>query len=136
MFGIVCAPELFQKTMEQILSGCDGCFVFIDDILVYGADQLEHDLRLKLVLETLDRNCVSLNQEKCIFSVDELNFLRHRLTTTGIMPSLYKLEAIRRFREPATAEEVRSFLGLVNYVGKFIPERSEFRLENRTERRI
>lgn len=121
MFGITCAPELFQKIMEQILSGCEGCFNFIDDIIVYGADKEEHDKRLAAVLETLSKNEVTLNQEKCIYGVSKLKFLGHNLSADGITPDSDKLESIRKFREPTTGEEVRSFLGLVNYVGKFIP---------------
>lgn len=122
MFGISCAPELFQKTMEQVLSGCEGCFNFIDDVIVFGADKNEHDQRLMIVRKTLKENEVTLNEDKCIYGVNELKFLGHILSASGITPDSDKLEAIRTFREPATGEEVRSFLGLVNYVGKFIPD--------------
>lgn len=50
LFGINCAPEYFQKSMEQILSGCEGCLIYIDDVIVYGSDREEHDLRLQEVL--------------------------------------------------------------------------------------
>lgn len=121
MFGITCAPELFQKNMEQILCGCCGCVNFIDDILVFGATREEHDVRLRLVQERLREYEVELNGEKCIYGVEEIQFLGHRLSATGIRPSISKVDAVKCFREPTTAEEVRSFLGLVNFVGKFIP---------------
>lgn len=121
MFGINCAPELFQKIMEQILSGCDGCVNFIDDIVVFGSDKQEHDIRLKTVRDKLKEMNVMLNDIKCVYGVRELKFLGHILSADGIKPDIDKLESIRNFREPRTAEEIRSFLGLVNYVGKFIP---------------
>lgn len=121
MFGISCAPEIFQKLMEQILSGCDGCLNFIDDIIVFGEDEKEHDERLTRAKEALERNGVTLNDEKCVYGVDEVKFLGHTLSAKGVNADSDKLEAIRNFREPATGEEVRSFLGLVNYIGKFIP---------------
>lgn len=121
MFGINCAPELFQKSMEQVLSGCDGCFNFIDDVLVFGSDQKEHDLRLENVLLRLKERNVALNETKCIYGVTETDFLGHVLSKDGIKPGLDKMESIRNFREPRTVEEIRSFLGLVNYVGRFIP---------------
>ncbi|XP_055525274.1 uncharacterized protein K02A2.6-like isoform X2 [Wyeomyia smithii] len=122
MFGISCAPELFQKIMEQILSGCDGCVVFIDDVLVFGADQAEHDLRLKMVRQRLQEWNVVLNEGKCVYGVPEMKFLGHVLSADGIKPDTDKLEAIRCFREPKSGEELRSFIGLVNYLGKFIPD--------------
>lgn len=121
MFGINCAPELFQKTMEQVLSGCDGCLVFIDDVIVHGSDQKEHDMRLEKVLGKLDAWNVVLNEGKCIYGVSEMKVLGHVLSADGIKPDVDKLESIRRFREPKSGEEVRSFLGLVNYLSKFIP---------------
>lgn len=121
MFGISCAPEIFQKLMEQILSGCDGCLNFIDDDIVFGQDQRERDERLSAAQKALKENGVTLNDEKCIYGVSKVKFLGHTLSGKGVTADSDKLESIRNFRKPATGEEVRSFLGLVNYVGKFIP---------------
>lgn len=107
--------------MEQILNGCNGSVNFIDDILVYGASQEEHSARLQQVLDRLRKYEVTLNKSKCTFGVEELDFLGHRLSAAGVRPTLDKVNAVKQFREPTTAEEVRSFLGLVNFVGKFIP---------------
>lgn len=107
--------------MEQILSGCEGCLNFSDDIIIFGATKTEHDSRLKVVLDRLREYNVLLNEEKCIYGAEAIQFLGHRLSAQGIKPAIDKVLAIKKFREPQTAEEVRSFLGLVNYVGKFIP---------------
>lgn len=108
--------------MEQVLSGCDGCLNFIDDVIVYGSNQKEHDERLEKVLRRFRQMNVTLNDSKCIYGVTELQFLGHILSEKGVRPDIDKLESIRNFREPKSGEEVRSFLGLVNYVGKFIPD--------------
>lgn len=121
MFGINCAPEIFQKIMEQILNGCNGCFVYIDDIIIFGSTKEIHDEHLKKVLHRLKEFNVALNKEKCSFALSEIRFLGHNLSAAGIKPTNDKIIAIKQFREPNTAEEVRSFLGLVNFVGKFIP---------------
>lgn len=121
MFGIACAPEIFQKVLEQILAGCEGCLNYMDDIIVY-ADTMEHlNERVQKVMKRLKEYNVQLNQEKCIFGAKELVFLGHKLSAEGIKPTHDKVESIRNFRQPANAEEVRSFLGLVNFVGQFIP---------------
>lgn len=121
MFGITCAPELFQKIMEQILAGCEGCLNYIDDITLYGETLKQINLRVAKVLSALNDYNVVLNKDKCIFGVSELEFLGHKLSANGIKPIHSKLDAIKLFRQPSTAEEVRSFLGLVNFTGKFIP---------------
>ncbi|XP_055858008.1 uncharacterized protein K02A2.6-like [Episyrphus balteatus] len=121
MFGIACAPELFQKIMEQILVGCKGCLNYMDDIIIYG-ETIEHlNKRVAKVLETLKSHNVMLNRAKCIFGVTELEFLGHKLSACGIAPTQSKVEAVKNFRCPSSVAEVRSFLGLVNFVGKFIP---------------
>lgn len=121
MFGITCAPEIFQKLMEQILIGCEGVISYIDDIVVYAPTKEIHDVRLRKVLDRIREYNITLNKEKCRFGVQEIEFYGHILSMSGIKPKHDKVQAVKEFRTPVSAEEVRSFLGLVNYVGKFIP---------------
>lgn len=122
MFGISCAPEIFQKTIEQILKDCDGFFVYIDDILIYAENEEQHDKRLKSIKNKLSEYNVVLNENKCKIKIPEIEFLGHRISKNGVKPTLSKIDAVQRFREPKSVEEVRSFLGLINYVSRFIPD--------------
>lgn len=122
LFGISCAPEIFQRLLEQILNGCEGCFNYIDDILVFGDTKGQHDIRLGKVLERLKSYDITLNNEKCVYAATSVKFLGHQLSSEGIKPCHDKVASIKQFREPRTTEETRSFLGLVNYVAKFIPD--------------
>lgn len=128
MFGINCAPEIFQRIMTEMLAGIDGVIVYIDDIVVAGRTLEEHDSRLNQVLSVLTQNNARLNQQKCVFRVKELEILGFKVSGLGISPTDEKISAIKNFRCPETKEEVRSFLGLVNFVGHFIPQ-----LSTRTE---
>jgi hypothetical protein len=80
MFGINNAPELFQKTMERLLMGCENMLVYLDDILVYGKSREEHDRSLKKVLERLEKHNVQLNQEKSLLRKTRIKFLGHDLS--------------------------------------------------------
>lgn len=64
---------------------------------------------------------MELNWDKCMFKVKELEFLGHNVTADGIHPSKVKTDAILSFRDPKNEAEIRSFLGLANYMNKFIP---------------
>ncbi|XP_058828130.1 uncharacterized protein K02A2.6-like [Topomyia yanbarensis] len=122
MYGIVIAPEIFQRILEQILSRCSkNTANFIDDILIFGKTESEHDAALELVLYTLKDYGVLLNQKKCVFKVEKLDFLGHTLSSQSIQPAQDKVVAIQKFRLPSCPEEVRSFLGLVTYIGRFLP---------------
>ncbi|XP_047991724.1 uncharacterized protein K02A2.6-like isoform X2 [Leguminivora glycinivorella] len=124
MFGITCAPEIFQKTIEKLLLGCEGVINFMDDILVYGRDKEEHDTRLQQVTNVLKENNVVLKEEKCIIGVTKVHFLGHELSAEGVRPLQKYLSAIQQFRSPKTVGELQSFMGLVNYVGRWIPNLS------------
>lgn len=122
MFGIACAPELFQKILEKMLIKCEGIINFIDDILIWGSSEEEHDLRLSKVLEVLRENNVLLNEDKCTYKVTEVNFLGHVLTPVGVKPLPKYINSIQEFRVPKTIEELQSLLGLANYINKWMPK--------------
>ncbi|XP_062554188.1 uncharacterized protein K02A2.6 isoform X1 [Armigeres subalbatus] len=124
MFGINCAPEIFQRIMSEMLAGIEGVIVYIDDIVIAGSTIAEHDARLAEVLEVLKENNVKLNDAKCLYRVKELEILGFKVDALRISPFNDKVEALRTFRQPETKEEARSFLGLVNFVGHFIPNLS------------
>lgn len=128
MFGINCAPEIFQRIMTEMLEDIEGVIVYIDDVVVSGRTKEEHDQRLQQVLEVLERNNAMLNKSKCVVGVEKLEILGFEVSASGISPSEEKISAIKSFRLPSSKEEVRSFLGLINFVGQFIPN-----LSTRTE---
>lgn len=122
MFGFSCAPEQFQKTFEQILAPHPQCLNFLDDIIVFTETEGQHDTALRAVLDTLKRHGVLLNEAKSVYKVTQIEFLGHVFDSTGVRPIESRVEAIQSFRAPQSKEELRSFLGLVNYVGSFIPD--------------
>lgn len=119
-FGLVSAPEIFQKVMEEILAGCQGTVCYLDDIYVEGENLEQHNTRLNKVYERLQSRGVVLNHDKCVIGVPEVQFLGHIISLNGIRPSPSKIEALVSFRRPVNSAEVKSFLGLANYMNKFI----------------
>jgi len=83
-FGISSAPEYFQKRMDKELSGIEGVKCRMDDILVIGRDQAEHDLRLKQVLDRLVERTLALNLGKCLFSQTRLQYLGQIIDSEGV----------------------------------------------------
>ncbi|XP_055614705.1 uncharacterized protein LOC129761032 [Uranotaenia lowii] len=122
LFGINYAPEFFQSLMESILAECKNTVVFIDDIVVWGATETEHDDAVKTTLAALTNKGIALNVNKCRFKQREIDFLGHKLSGIGVAPADSKVKSILQCRPPQTKEELRSFLGLVTYVAKFIPD--------------
>lgn len=128
MFGVNSAPEIFQRTLEGLLACCKNCLNYIDDVIVFGSTVDENDKSVKEVLYILRENNLALNEDKCVWKAQKLKFLGHIISQKGFTADPEKIRVITDFRAPTNKEEVRSFLGLITYVGKFIPD-----LANATE---
>ena len=124
-FGISSAPELFQKRINLILEGLEGVVCQIDDILVFGKDQEEHQRRLAKVLERLESANVTLNSNKCEFNKTSVKFLGYVIDHNGVRPDPDKTEAICRMEPPKSVSDLRRFLGMVNQMGRFSPNIAE-----------
>ena len=125
-FGIS-APEHFQKRMNEILSGLPGALCLIDDILIYGSTQAEHDKILQAVLEHIQSAGVTLNKENVNLVKQLSNFL---VTSSAlryvISPDPQKTIAAKNMKQPLNVSELCRFLGMVNQLGKFSPNIGEF----------
>jgi len=124
-FGISSAREHFQERMDKELSGIDGVKCRMDDILVMGKDQAEHDLQLKQVLHSVVERRLTLNLEKYLFSQSRLQHLGQILDIQGVRKDPSKIKAIEGMAEPKDTKDLRRFLGLVNHLMKFCPNLAE-----------
>ena len=124
-FGISSAPKYFQKRMDKELSGKEGVKFRMDDILVIGRDQAQHDQRLKQVLDRLAQRKLMPNLEKCSFSQSRMQYLGQIIDSEGIRKHLSKVKAIADMAEPQDIASLRHFLGLVNHLMKFCPNLAE-----------
>ena len=118
-YGISSGSEKFQKSMSQILEGLEGVQCNIDDVLIHAATQSQHDTVLQQVLERLSTAGVTLNSAKCEFNTKQIKFLGHIISPEGIRPDPEKVSAVTDMPPPKNVPEVRTFLGMVNHLGKF-----------------
>ena len=111
--------------MNRILEGMEGKLCHMDDVLIYGADQAEHDSHLRAVLERLQTAGVTLNAQKCIFNKRRTRFLGHIIDGNGIHPDPQKLSAVLQMERPKNVTDVRHFMEMANQLGKFSPNVAE-----------
>ncbi|KAK7901534.1 hypothetical protein WMY93_018303 [Mugilogobius chulae] len=120
-FGVASAPAIFQRTMESLLSGIPLVAVYLDDILVSGVDKADHLKNLDTVLTRLEEAGLRLRRNKCTFLQDEVEYLGYRVDAHGLHPLDKKVKAIQEAPAPTNVTELKSFLGLLNYYNKFLP---------------
>ncbi|KAJ8333804.1 hypothetical protein SKAU_G00411230 [Synaphobranchus kaupii] len=120
-YGLSSAPSAFQKMMATILQGLPGVQNYLDDVIIYGATADEHDRKLKAVLRSLKDAGLQLNDDKCHFNQTSLRFLGHSVSAQGILPDKDHIEAVLNAPALADAAALRSFLGLVSWYSKFLP---------------
>ncbi|XP_061584204.1 LOW QUALITY PROTEIN: uncharacterized protein K02A2.6-like [Cololabis saira] len=123
-FGVSSSPAIFQRIMEGILRGIPHCSVFLDDILLSGPTETEHLKTLEEVLQRIEDHGLRLKRQKCSFLQNEVMYLGHMIDRNGLRPVTEKMAAIKDAPTPKTVSELKSYLGLLNYYHRFLPNLS------------
>jgi hypothetical protein len=93
-YGINSASEVFHSKIRQLLEDLEGVDSFIDDVIVWGATEHEHDTRLKRLLERARHVGIRFNRDKCEFRVPEVTYLGHTFNAEGVKIDHKKLKAL------------------------------------------
>ncbi len=120
-FGIASSPAIFQSIMDKVLNGLSGTVWYIDDILVTGKDNDEHLKNLEELFIRLEKFGFRARSDKCSFMQNSIQYLGHFIDRLGVRPIQKKVDAIADMPEPQNVGMLESFIGLINYYGKFIP---------------
>ena len=121
IFGMSAAAELYQKEIEIALTGLPGVKNISDDIIIGGKDENELLQRMEQTFSRLREKQLTINRKKCEFLKDEITYMGHKLSANGISPDKTKINTITALNAPQNVKELRSFLGMITYCAKFIP---------------
>jgi hypothetical protein len=126
-FGLTNAPAHFMYLMNLVfMSELDNfVVVFIDDILVYSKNMEEHEEHLRIVLQRLQEHQLYAKFSKCEFWIDEVPFLGHVMSPKRIVVDVGKVRDVVDWKPPTIVHQVRSFVGLVGYYQRLIPNFSK-----------
>ena len=130
-FGIKSAPEVWQRKMREHIEGLKGVEVIADDFVIVGYGdtptewQADHDRNVRAFLDRCRERTLKLNKNKARLKQHEIPFIGHILTPQGLKPDPCKVKAIVDMPDPTDAQSLRRFLGMVNYLAKFLPRLSE-----------
>ena len=119
MYGPNAAPAIWQRYVDCLFQGMEGVKVFMDDVRVTGSNNLTHFETLREFFKKCKEHGLKLNLKKSKFFQDEIEFLGHKIDSQGIHKTNEKISAIVNAHVPKNVHEVKSFLGLVTFYGKF-----------------
>lgn len=121
-FGLSNALSTLQALMNEVFVDYLGKFilVFFDDILVYNKSWQDHIKHLEATLKKLLQHELLAKREKCAFALNKIHYLGHIFSAEGVSMDREKIEAILDWPIPKTIKQIRGFLGVAGYYGKFI----------------
>ena len=119
-YGLASASSVFQRMMHKIFKDVKGVSYFQDDILIHAKDQEEHDKLLHTVFARIKENGLTVQRDKCKFNQSAVDYLGHTVTPDGIKPRESLVTAVVDAPAPQNKEQLRSFLGLCEYMSKFV----------------
>ena len=103
----------YSRNEYQHFENVSGVETDIDDILIWGTTEAEHNKRLERVLKKCAKLNVTLNKEKCTFQVESVKYLGNVITASGVKPDPAKVRAIMNMPPPADRKDVERLLGTV-----------------------
>ena len=124
-FGLAVSAEIFQRKLLQVFENHQGIICIADDIVIHGKNEEEHDENMKNFIECCERAGVHLNKDKMIMQVDSISFMGYQITKEGLKVDPSKVTAIKHAPASENVGQIRSFLGAVNYLSRFVPHMSE-----------
>lgn len=125
-FGLTNAPRTFQKSMKRMFDDLDYVKVFLDDLLIHSANDEQHFLHLKTVMDRLLDNNIKINFEKSTFCKREVTYLGRIISKEGIRADLsrFKKHEEEILVTPKNKKGLQRILGIINWYRSFLPKLS------------
>ena len=118
-FGMKNAPATFQRMVNGVIRGLEGCDAYIDDLVIYSDSWEDHIQLLQKFFSRLRGAHLTVNLSKSEFCRARVKFLGHIVGQGEVAPVVSKVEAILKFPTPVDKREIMRFLGMAGYYRKF-----------------
>jgi transposase InsO family protein len=120
-YGTSPSAAIFQRTLDNLLRDVPNTAVYIDDIILAAEDEAKMLHLIDTVLAKLEAAGLRLNKTKCSFMQPAVTYLAHVIDKDGLHPTKDKVTAIVDAPPPTDVATLRSFIGLITFYAKFIP---------------
>ena len=124
-FGLIMSQDVFQQKMDMILESCPGTLGIADDVAVFGRSEVEHDDNLHNLMKVSREHGLVYNSKKCAIKTPQISFFGTIYDEKGAHPDPKKVEDIQMLPTPESATQLQEFLGIITYMGSFVPNLSQ-----------
>ena len=118
-FGMKNSPATFQRLVNTVISGLDGCDAYIDDVIIHNNTFEDHLQSIRSLFDRLSDANLTINLSKSAFCHAVVTFLGHEVGRGKVMPIEAKIKAISEFPIPDGKKQLMRFLGMAGYYRKF-----------------
>jgi transposase InsO family protein len=121
-FGLTNGPAVFQRYINEAFMEFIDDFLtaYLDDLLIYSENELDHEIHVKKVLTRLREAGLQIDIKKCEFHVKRTKYLGFIVGSGGIEVDPEKITVVKNWQEPTTVRGIQSFLGFCNFYRRFI----------------
>ena len=120
-FGMKNSPPTFQRLINSVISGLEGCYAYIDDVILCSDSWDQHLLLIRKFFDRLSDAKLTINLVKSEFVKATVTFLGHIVGQGQVKPIEAKVEIINNFPRPNGKRQLMRYLGMVGYYRKFCP---------------
>ncbi len=121
-YGLKNAPSFFQHVITTILAPLQGnCVIYLDDIVLHSQTIEQHKHLLEQFASLMEQYCLKISPRKCSFFQSKVEFVGFTVDGTGVSIGEDKVKAIAQFERPKSVKQCQAFLGLANWMARFIP---------------
>ena len=92
--------------MDSVLRDLPNVFCYLDDLLIYSKSEQDHLRTLEELFDRLDKAGLTISLKKCVFGVEELDFLGYHVNKNGIVPIKKKVDSIVNYPAPVKQKEL------------------------------
>lgn len=125
-FGLTNAVAAFQRIINSIISDnkLDATFAYIDDVIICGKDQEDHDRNLECFRRIASQYNLTLNEDKCQYNLTEICYLGYCISDGLLRPDPERLKPLMELPVPSNTASLQRTLGLFAYYSVWIPSYS------------
>ena len=119
-------PSYFCMQLNEIFKNClfDFAALYLDDMCLYSANFTDHLIHIRCIFDLVREHRLSLKPSKCQFAMQKIHYLSQVISQNGFEPDPAYVQVIKEFPKPRNRRNIQQFLGLLQYVRRFVKDLS------------